>query len=80
MLNSIPPDKLYDFDALIVALEARFGNAHQAKVHRMKLKSRVRKREESLIGLAEDVEKLIWLAYPEADVMMMELLGVDHFY
>ena len=27
--------------------------------------------------LAEDVEKLIWLAYPEADPAMMEVLGID---
>ena len=79
VLNGIPPDKLYDYDALTVALEARFGNGHQAELHRMKLKNRVRKREESLTELAEDVEKLLRLAYPGADAMMLELLGVDHF-
>ena len=45
----------------------------------MKLKNRVRKREEGLTELAEDVEKLIRLAYPEADPAMMEVLGIDHF-
>lgn len=74
VLNSISPDKLYDYDALIIALEARFGNAHQAEVHRMKLKSRVRRREESLTELAEDVERLVRLAYPRADAPMMELI------
>ena len=49
---------------------------HQAEVHRMKLKNRVRRREESLTELAEDVERLIRLAYPGADAPMM---GVDHF-
>ena len=45
----------------------------------MKLKNRVQIREEGLTELAEDVEKLIWLAYPEADPAMMEVLGIDHF-
>ena len=45
----------------------------------MKLKNRVRKREEGLTELAEDVEKLIRLAYPDADPAMVELLGIDHF-
>ena len=45
----------------------------------MKLKNRVRKREEGLTELAEDVEKLIRLAYPDADPAMLELLGIDYF-
>ena len=67
-----------DYDTLLAALEARFGNSHQAELNRMKLKNRVRKREEGLTELA-DVEKLIRLAYPEADPTMMEVLGIDHF-
>ena len=79
VLNGIPADQLYDYDTLLAALEARFGNSHQAELNRMKLKNRVRKREEGLTELAEDVEKLIRLAYPEADPAMMEVLGIDHF-
>ena len=79
VLNGMPADQLYDYDTLLAALEARFGNSHQAELHRMKLKNRVRKREEGLTELAEDVEKLIRLAYPEADPAMMEVLGIDHF-
>ena len=29
--------------------------------------------------MAEDVEKLIRLAYPDNDPAMMEVLGIDHF-
>ena len=79
VLNGIPADQLYDYDTLLAALEARFGNGHQAELNRMKLKNRVRKREEGLTELAEDVEKLIRLAYPDADPAMMEVLGIDHF-
>ena len=41
--------------------------------------SRVRIREERLTELAEDVEKLIRLAYLGADATMTELLGVERF-
>jgi hypothetical protein len=47
---------------LLAALEACFENGRQAERNRVKLKNRVRKREEGLTELAEDVEKLIrWL-------------------
>ena len=62
VLNGIPCDRLYDYDTLLAAPEACFGNGHQAELNRMKLKNRVRKREEGLTEIAEDVEKLIWLA------------------
>lgn len=61
-----PTDKLYDYDTLLAA-----------ELNRMKLKNRVRKREEGLTDLTEDVEKLILLAY--ADPAMMEVQGIDHF-
>ena len=64
VLNGIPADQLYNYNTLLAALEARFGSGHQAELNRMKLKNRVRKREEGLTELAEDVEKLIRLAYP----------------
>ena len=79
VLNGIPADQLYDYDTLLTALEARFGTGHQAELNRMKLKNRVRKREEGLTELAEEVEKLIQLAYPGADPTMTEVLGIDHF-
>ena len=79
VLNGIPAEQLYDYDTLLAALEARFGSGHQAELNRMKLKNRVRKRDEELTELAEDVEKLIRLAYPDADPAMVELLGIDHF-
>lgn len=79
VLNGIPTDQLYDYDTLLAALEACFDSGHQAELNRMKLKNRLRQRDEGLTELAEDVEKLIRLAYPDADPAMVELLGIDHF-
>ena len=52
VLNGIPADQLYDYDTLLSALEACFGSGHQAELNRMKLKNRVRKREEGRTELA----------------------------
>ena len=79
VLSNIPHDNLYNYSSLITALEARFGSAHQAELHRIKLKNRTRKREESLAELAEEVERLARLAYPEAPSEMLELLAKDQF-
>ena len=60
----------------MTALENRFGTAHQGELHRMKLRNRIRKREESLGELMEDIELL---AYPDAAPAMLELLAKDQF-
>ena len=45
----------------------------------MKLRSRVRRRDESLPELAEDVERLARLDYPDATVTVLETLSKDQF-
>jgi len=45
----------------------------------MRLKARSRRREETLAELAEDVERLARLAYPEATEAMVEVLAKDQF-
>ena len=76
VLSNIPRDNLYNYPSLITALEARFGCAHQAELHRIQLKNRTRKREESLAELAEELARL---AYPEAPQEMLDLLAKDQF-
>ena len=76
VLSNLSSDKLYNYPCLVAALEACFGNAHQAELHQTKLKRRFRKQEEEL---AEDIKKLAWLAYPAAPPTMLELLATDRF-
>jgi len=45
----------------------------------MRLKARSRRRDETLAELAEDVERLVRLAYPEATEAMVEVLAKDQF-
>ena len=56
VLSNLPADRRSDYRALVTALENRFGTAHQAQVHRMKLRNRTRKQDESLAELMENIE------------------------
>ena len=79
VLSNLPVERRSDYQALILALENRFGTAHQAELHRMKLMSRTRRREETLPELMEDIEQFVRLAYPYAAPEMLELLAKDQF-
>ena len=79
VLTNLQPDQRQDYTALTTALQSRFGTAHQTELNRMRLKARIRRREETLPELAEDVERLVRLAYPEATSSMVEVLAKDHF-
>ena len=79
VLSDLPPNDLYNYSSLVTALDACFGGSHQAELHRMKLKNRVRKREEGLAKLAEDIEKLAQLAYPTSPTTMLKLLARDQY-
>ena len=75
VLSNIPGDSLYNYSSLITALEAQFGCAYQAELHQ---KTGL-ERGESLAELAEEVERLARLAYPEAPPEMLKLLAKDRF-
>ena len=62
-----------------MAPESRFGSVHQQELHRSKFKSGIRRREESLQELAEDLELLVRLAYALAPEEMKDLLAKEQF-
>jgi len=66
VLSNLLAERRSDHRAFVTALENRLGTAHQAVLHRMKLRSRTRRREETLPELMEDIERLVRLAYPDA--------------
>ena len=55
VLSNLLADHCSDYRALVTALENHFGTAHQAELHRMKLRNRTQK---SLAKLMEDIERL----------------------
>ena len=62
-----------------MAPESRFGSVHQQELHRSKFKSGIRCREGSLKELAEDLERLVRLAYPLVPEEMKDLLAKEQF-
>ncbi len=77
VLANLPPEDRHDYQKLNKALESRFGSAHQTELNRMRLRTRTRRREESLPELSEDVERLTRLAYPDAAESMVDVLARD---
>ena len=57
VLSNLPADRRSDYRVLVTALENCFGTTHQAELHRMKLRNRTRKRDESLAEPMEDIER-----------------------
>ena len=79
ILGDLEPAQRTELGALMAALDSRFGAENQTELHRAQLKSRVRKREESLPELAQAIRRLTRLAYPDATATLREALGRDHF-
>jgi len=79
VLSNLLEERHSNYRALISVLENRFGMAHQTELHRMKLRSRTRRREETSPELMEDIEQLVRMAYPNTAPEMLELLAKDQF-
>ena len=79
VLSDLSPAQRGDFTALVSALSARFEPIHQSELYRAKIKSRLRQRGESIPELAQDIRKLVRLAYPTAPSEVREQLSKDCF-
>ncbi len=79
VLGNLPPERRRDYQALVSALESRYGSAHRTELSRVRFKHRVKQRDESLAALAEDIERLGRLAYPEAAPELQNVLSRDQF-
>jgi hypothetical protein len=79
VLSNLSSEHRSHYPSLVAALESRYGSQRQAELNRMKLRSRSTRREESLPELAEDIERLVKLAYPEATSAVLDTLAKDQF-
>lgn len=79
VLTNLSSEDRQNYEVLTVALESRFGSAHQTELNRARLRARVRQKEETLPELAEDVDRLTRLAYPDAATAMLQVLARDQF-
>ena len=79
ILGNLPREKQQNYDALVDALASRFGTAHRMELSSVRFKNRVKQREESLQALAEDVELLSRLPYPDAPSTIQDVLARHQF-
>ncbi|GFW39195.1 gag-Pol polyprotein [Trichonephila clavipes] len=79
ILQTLPETQRLDFDALVNALELRFGEKCVKGYSRLQLKSRQQKVSETLQELATDVERLSQLAFSECPTEVREVLALQHF-
>ena len=75
----LPEMDQMDFCRLTGALESRFGVANQEPWFRSQLRRRKREAGETLPHLAQDIERLVCMAYPSATVALRDSLSCDHF-
>ncbi|GFW24481.1 retrovirus-related Pol polyprotein from transposon 412 [Trichonephila clavipes] len=79
ILQTLPETQRPDFDALVNALELRFGEKCVKDYSRLQLKSRQQKVSETLQELATDVERLSHLAFSDCPTEVREVLALQHF-
>ncbi|XP_053400569.1 uncharacterized protein LOC128557321 [Mercenaria mercenaria] len=79
ILNDIPLHRRRDYDHIVSHLVERFQPQNQRKLHVAKLRARIRKRNESLDDLANDIKKLVRLAYPDLDMNCREEMALEAF-
>ena len=79
VLGQLSATQRASYDALVAALERRYGHQHQAEGYRARFRKRVRARGETLQELAQDLENLVGKAYPGAPEETTSLLLRDQF-
>ena len=79
MLADLRQDQTTNFHVLTSALAARFEPVQQSELHCVTLKTRLRRENETLPELAQDVNRLIRLAYSSASVDLREQLAKNYF-
>ena len=79
MLTDLTQKSMMNFPALTSALSAKFEPVQQSELHRVTLKSRLRTENETLPELAQDVNRLVRLAFSSATIDVREELSKDYF-
>ena len=79
VLSNLPPERRHNFESLVKALDSRYGNAHRTELARARFKNRIKQKDESLPALAEDIERLARLSYPDAPESITDTLARDQF-
>jgi len=67
------------FNQLVTRLRSRFGSLNMEKKYQAEIPCRRRKTNETLLELAQDIRRLMMLAYPGDRSAMAERMAKEHF-
>ncbi|MES9881346.1 MAG: hypothetical protein ABW185_10745 [Sedimenticola sp.] len=68
-----------DFNALVSALTDRFQPPNQSALYKAQMKQRIRRKDEPLPELAQDIKRLTRLAYPSIPSDHRQDIALDYF-
>lgn len=78
-LSDLKPEERKNFKSIVAALTSRFEPEDQSELYRSELKNRFRKKDEPLTEFAQDIKRLVRLAYPNTDVDVRSTLARNAF-
>lgn len=67
------------YTSVVAVLKRRYGHHYQAEVFRARFRTKFRAQGETLQQLAQDLEQLVWKAYPGAPEALTVVLLRDQF-
>lgn len=79
VLSDLDERSRHSFRQLRAALARRFGQENQTELFRAQLRLRQKKTDETLPELAQEIRRLVRLAYPTADEVVREALAKEGF-
>lgn len=78
-IGEIDTNNIPHFEELIHILIKRFAPENQTELYRSQIDARIRKKGETLPELAQDIKRLVRLAYPNAPVEVRDSLAYRSF-
>jgi hypothetical protein len=78
-LSNLNVGQRRNYGELVRAFKRRYGASGQPELAKSKLRARAQRRDEKLPELAEDVERLTRLAYPDVNEETLDSLAMDQF-
>ncbi|XP_067629425.1 pharyngeal muscle protein 2-like [Eurosta solidaginis] len=79
ILQTIPEGERNNYEALMAAVERRYGSEHRKQIFQIELQNRYQKANETLQEFASDVERLAHLANADAPVEYTERVKIQSF-
>ncbi|XP_067613243.1 RB1-inducible coiled-coil protein 1-like [Eurosta solidaginis] len=79
ILQTIPEGERNNYEALMAAVERRYGSEHRKQIFQIELQNRYQKANETLQEFASDIERLAHLSNADAPVEYTERVKIQSF-